>query len=400
VATLGIHSSRNSIILFGMGDDDRTEQLKLTSSITCTGRSPIRTYGVDDGPVRCYRGAEAIRRQGGIRCTGAEPLESHHTEIDVENLVLDLENPRFYHLKLKSKDRFTEAEIEKEILKDEGLPALIKAIRRSGVTDPIWVRDLGDGRYLVIEGNRRTVVLRQLRREGVKPPKGITYSKVKANVIPHDTSQVDVLLQKARLQTGKKDWGPFNEATVTYILRKDFLMEFEDIAAELQVSVSEVKQRLTDYDGFREYVASTKDDNPRRFAFFSDMPPKIREWTDEAEENKKAYFELICPTSGRQKIRSVATRGGLRDFAKILDDKEALEFFLSDPTATVEDALEVAKENDVYKDMPFIKRLPPLAQAMFALSDTQIEKLKQEAKIKTSIRSLQRACEHVLNKLG
>ena len=327
-------------------------------------------------------------------------MDTQQIEADVIDLVLDVDNPRFYHLRLKAKGKLSEKQIEDEILKDDALPALIKAIRRAGVTDPIWVRRLEDDKLLVIEGNRRTVVMRQLRREGVKPPKGVTYFKVKANVIPQGTSQVDALLQKARLQTGKKDWGPFNVATVMYMLRKDFLMEFEVIAAELQTSVSDVKQMLADYELFREYVAQTKDDNPRRFAFFTDMPPKVREWMEDSEANEKAYFDLICPLSGRQKLRSVATRGGLRDFAKILDDKEALGFFLTDPTATVEDALEVAKENDVYKDMPFIKRIPPLAQALFALSDSQLEKLKQEAKIKTSIKSLERACDHVLSKLG
>ena len=326
-------------------------------------------------------------------------MEPKFAELDVSDLVLDPENPRFFYLKLKGKGSVTEAELQEEIERDDTLPALVKAIRASGVEDPIWVRE-ADGKYVVVEGNRRTVVLRHLLKEGAKPTKdGVTYKSVKAFIIPRGTSPTETLLQKARLQTGKKDWGAFNVAAVTYILRHQYLMELDDIATEMQTSIAEVKERLANYKLFQEYVSATGDDNPRRFAYFTDCPAKVIQWMEDSDTNRKLYFDWINPKGENHKLRSVATKGGLRDFAKIVEDAEALKLFTEDPNITVEDALDVVKQNDIYKDMPFVKRLSPLAQSLFSLNDTQVEKLKQEPTVKASLTSLRKACEDLLAKL-
>jgi hypothetical protein len=170
-------------------------------------------------------------------------MEAQLADLDVKDLVLDLENPRFFYLRLKGKGSVSEAELQSEIEKDDSLPQLVKAIRTSGVQDPIWVRE-ENGKYVVIEGNRRTVVLRHLLKDGVKPTKdGVTYGTVKAFILPKGTSPTDTLLQKARLQTGKKEWGAFNVAAVTHALRHQYLMELEDIAAEMQTSIQELTTR-------------------------------------------------------------------------------------------------------------------------------------------------------------
>ena len=83
-----------------------------------------------------------------------------------------------------------------------------------------------------------------------------------------------------------------------------------------------------------------------------------------------------------------------------MEDPEAFEAFRKDANVTVEDALEIAKQNDIYKDMPFVKRLAPLAHSLMALNDVQIEKIKAEANIRVALKSLQRACEHVQERMG
>jgi hypothetical protein len=65
----------------------------------------------------------------------------------------------------------------------------------------------------------------------------------------------------------------------------------------------------------------------------------------------------------------------------------------------LEDALEMAKENDIMKGMPFVKRIEPLAQSLRGLSDNDIAKLRQEQRIKVQLKSLERACAEVISKL-
>jgi hypothetical protein len=323
-------------------------------------------------------------------------------EIPVDDdLLLDPENPRFFHLGHTTGAKgLTQEAIEKEIIEnDDDLPLLTKSIQKDGVKDPIWVVRR-DGKFVVMEGNRRTVVLKRLVKEEKAPPKGVRYDRIQAHIIPSDTSPVELLLQKARLQSGKKAWGAFNEAALTFQLREPpHLMATEDIAVDLKIPITKVKERIENYKLFREYITATKDDNPKRFAYFAECPPKVRDWYRDSDKNKAAFFNLICPRDGKNKIKSVATRGGLRDFAQVLESPEALKFLLEDVSATVEDALDLAKESNIRKAIPFINRISPMAQDLRSLDAGQLERLKSEIKFKVGLKSLKDACDEVLKKL-
>jgi hypothetical protein len=321
-------------------------------------------------------------------------------DIKVKDILLDPDNPRFYTLQqLHGVTNLTQKQLLDEIEKDDEIPTLLKSIRKSGVKDPIWVKETDDGRFLVFEGNRRTYILNNLLEEGVKPPPGVRYDVVIANVIPKDTSETEMLLQKVRLQAGKKTWGPFNEAAVTWALRHDHHLEEEDIAAELQISLREVRERLDNFRLFREYVSVTKNTDPHKFAFFAQAPKRVKDWVLESTANKNTYFQLITPIDGKQKIRSVATKGGLRDFQYVLDDTDALNALIKEDY-TVEEALELAKESDVRKSMPFIKRLGNLAINLQALNRAQIEQIRKDKRVQLDLKKLRKACDDVIAKVS
>src|SRR5437867_4469146 len=124
-------------------------------------------------------------------------MEFERKVIPVKELVLDVDNPRFRHLReLRGQKKLTEDQIMTEIRDDEAYITLTKAIKQAGVTDPIWVKRTSDDMYLVVEGNRRTTILRDLLTEKVKPPDGVRYDVVNANVVAPDTSETDLLLQR------------------------------------------------------------------------------------------------------------------------------------------------------------------------------------------------------------
>jgi len=327
--------------------------------------------------------------------------QSDLREVETAKLILDGDNPRFFHLIHRGGKQLSQSDIEKEIIEnDDDIPLLTRTVQKNGVKDPIWVIRQDDGRYLVLEGNRRTVVLLRLLKDKVQPPPGVRYDRVHAHIMPSNTPPVELVLQKARLQSGKKAWGAFNEAALTYQLQQPpHLMAVEDIAVDLKIPISKVRERIDNYKLFKEYVEVTSDDNPRRFAYFSECPSKVREWCQDSEKNKKSFFQLINPTGGKNKIRSVATRGGLRDFAQVLESPEAVKLLLEDATATVEDALDLAKESNIQKAIPLITRIAPLAQNLRSLEPAQIERLKAEVRFKVALRTLQDACKEVLEKI-
>lgn len=322
-------------------------------------------------------------------------------DVKTESLLLDSGNPRFFELReLKGREDLGQKELMEELEKDSDLPTLMKSIKRSGVKDPIWVKPLKNGKFLVIEGNRRTYILSKLLEEGVTPPEGVRYDRVTANILPLETTETELLLQRVRLQAGKKEWGPFNEAVATYDLRHKHLLEEEDIASELQVSRREVRQRIKNYKLFLEFVKATGYADPRRFSYFTDAPKAVRDWIERDEGNKRKYFELISPKGGIQRIRSVATKGGLRDFQKILAYPKILKEFLQDKDLTVEEAVDMIKLQDITVDVPILGRVNTVAAKLSILTEDQIEKLKQNKTLLRGVKRLYRVCKNILEKAG
>lgn len=325
--------------------------------------------------------------------------------IAVNELKLDLENPRLYHQRAAGTAPKTERDLEKMISEDkEGgtsgkFVALKKAITKSGVLDPIWVKKETDGKYLVIEGNRRTTCLRAILNEDRTPPKGVSYDSVMANVLDPSATELEIKLQKARLQTGKKAWGVANDAAVIHEFHYDLMMDIEDISTEMQISKAKVKKYLKSYKMWLRYVKETGDTNTSRFAMFNEMPQPVMIWVEESPENVADYHKWITPVEGQAKIRSAATRGGLRDFSKVVKDPEALKLLREDPKVNVELAFEVVKSNDILKDMAFLKRILPMAKQLDDMDDSQRARLANEPAIGIHLMSLKDACTALLSDL-
>ena len=328
-------------------------------------------------------------------------MKSTLQTVPVDLLRLDLENPRLYSRKLAGDELVTDSQLEQTIADEgESFMALYKAILKVGVRDPIWVKMNSDGTYTVIEGNRRTTVLRRLIENEAQAPDGVSFDNVQAHVVDDSVSDLEIKLQKVRLQSGKKAWGVVNDAAVVHEFHHELHMALEDIATEMQVSVTKVKKLLKSFRMYLDYVRTTGDSNEKRFAFFNEAPAKVIEWVETSPRNKSDYYEWMTPVNGKAKIRSASTgRGSLRDFSKCLDEPEAIELLREDPDSTVEDAFEIVKENDVLKDMTFLKRVLPMAKNLNDLDDSQISRLSNERRIVVHIKSLLSACERTLEQI-
>lgn len=357
--------------------------------------------------LRKHGGTDVVlitRTSIGERVAKAISEEIELRTIPVKSLVLDPDNPRFVDLKiLKGKGKPSDEDLMEEISKDREISGLTKAIRSSGVRNPIWVKALKDARYLVIEGNRRTYILRNLLAEKAEPEKpGVRYDIVKAHIYPANTDDTELLLQRVALQAGQKPWLAFNTARTAYELRYLRNLEEEDVATEMQLSQTDVRNKIKNVELLIEYVKATGDADPKHFTYFNDAPKRVKDWIEEDEKNKKLYFKLIRPdpVSGFQRIRSAATKGGLRDFATLLDHPKSLKEFVADEDQTVEEAVGSIKTENILEELPFIKRLGTIAAQLNSLSEDQIEKLNSEGGVIKNLKRLKRATMNILKKLG
>ncbi len=316
----------------------------------------------------------------------------------MDRLRLDPENPRFLHLKLKGKRELSQDDLNDEIWNEDATITLSKAVTREGILNPIVVFPT-KGVFLVIDGNRRAVTVRRLIHEGVRPAEGVSFDVIPANVIPPDTPKAQIEILKGVLQEGQRPWGRFNNAAYTRGLRVEYKMEFEDIADSLQLSVKKVKQRIENFRLFEEYATASGDTDPSRFSYFADVPREVKAWYDESNENLLTYFELINPRSPGHKIRSVSTKGGLRDFKKIVGHKEALKELIENPEVTMEEALDMAMMDDILLSAPFLRQIGTWAAKLKTLDGAQIELLKPNRKLRLDLGRLKDAAEGIINKL-
>ena len=174
-------------------------------------------------------------------------------------------------------------------------------------------------------------------------------------------------------------------------------MEIEDIAVDMQLSMKKVNEHIDNWLIFKEYTRAQKHNDTSWFSYFQEAPKKVTDYYTKTESNKNNFFDLISPTSGKQKIKGAAF--GLRDFSKVLDDPEALNKLSNDPDVTMEEALEIVMLNDASKAMPFLKNINPLAKKIMDLGESQVDQIKSKHTYKASFKKLRRAINQLLERL-
>lgn len=326
-------------------------------------------------------------------------IEKELRQIKTSKLVLDLENPRLKHQAIAGNKPLNQEDLEIMIAAETDFNKLKKSIMKKGVDNPIWVSKQKDGTYLVEEGNRRTTSLKSLIEKQITPPEGVRYDVVDAWVFGPNTTRLEIQLQKVSLQTGTKPWQRANVCSMIHDFHYDHMMAMDDIATSMQISETAVKKALRSYKMWLDYVEDTGDTKPDRFSMFDGITKPVLDWVLANPANKQDFHRWICPIGGQAKIKSASTRGGLRDFGKVVGDPDAIALLREDPRATIEDALELVKSNDILKDMIFLNRLLPMAKNLDELDDSQRARLAQEPRLKVHIRSLRDACSVLLNDL-
>ena len=313
----------------------------------------------------------------------------------IDQIQLDLQNPR-YHEKLiqTGKTTWTDKMLE-EIISDEDVSDILPSIKASGVREPIWVHEVGKNKYEVLEGSRRLVVLRGLIRDKVNPPKGVKYDEVRTHVYPKNTDSRVIDAQRVILQTGKKKWGPFNEAAAIYKLIHEDRYTTEDVAKMMRTSIGNINKELENYGYYVEFTKFIKKgkvkgiEDPRKYLYFQRASAFVRDRFFNTKPEREKFFKLIIPNkNGETRLRSVALRGGLYDFNKFAQNENILQQFLKNDRMTVEDALEQYRGASIQDSMPWIKKLKDVAKGLNNVDEDNIKQLKAEPSILQQIKRI------------
>lgn len=322
--------------------------------------------------------------------------------IPVKNIRLDLENPRFNDKLIdRGLTKWTDKDVQ-EVIEDDGLTDIIDSIKEHGVIDPIWVIQTGKGKYDVIEGSRRIIVLRGLLAEKVKPPKGIQFEKIKANVLPKDISKKEIDKHRVVLQTGKKPWGPYNLASAIFNLVKNDRYGIDEVANMMGKSLSFIKKELENYQFYIEFNKFSKKkkvaQDPRKYTYFQRAGNDVREKFFGTKSQREKFYQLITPNKGGiTRIPTVSLKGGLMNFNTIAQNANILKQFLKNEEMSVEDSLDIFRGQNIQSSIPWLRKLRDVAKGLNQLGPEDIKKIKNDPTILTMVKRVAAGAKAVLD---
>ena len=325
--------------------------------------------------------------------------------VSINNLFLDPNNPRFFDFEddigVVSDPRIPESEVQSHAMdriSNFDLSELKDSISEVGFLpmDKLVVRSIGNGHYVVVEGNRRVAAIKSLlldHSRGRELPDDLLEQLQAIEVLVLETdsqsaTRDQLLLAGLRHISGAKSWGPYQRAIALRALKEQMDQDVTAAGKALGIGPTNARrllQALTALENLRnddEYGEFAK---PSMFSYFAEVmkSPALRDrflgWDRDADEfanleNVYLFYSWLFPEEGQES--KIARGEEIRDLAKIVADPEALEEFKK-PGISLAQALSMTEE---MKRQDWERPLRRAIDALSAIPVDALENLSQEQK--------------------
>lgn len=296
------------------------------------------------------------------------PQSDRRHNVHLRNLYLDPNNYRFInedaYTKVDGELAFTRDDIQRRTLQlvlgknAENVKDLIDSFRKSGFlpVDQIQVRQLGGGKYLVVEGNRRVAALKYLQAR--YETESLDLGKLDATVFTRvpvvyyqDADEAHhLILMGLKHISGNKKWPAINQAELVRDLTEIHGMSADDICQSISISRKEYNltlstlrlidlYKMSDFgDQFRTEMYSFFREITRNAAIKSWLAWNDKEGTSGKPYNLERLFSWLSHDEieeedseddsahiGGLQLEPVITRAThVRELARLIDDETAL----------------------------------------------------------------------------
>jgi hypothetical protein len=210
--------------------------------------------------------------------------------------------------------------MEEYLYDEEDVKLLIRQIiHDKKVQQPIYVIEDSDVKYIVKEGNRRTVALRRIDYD-IKAGKIKEFEKNHFEVVPvfvlHGTKhEIDVFVAQDHV-SGKNQWAALNKASVVYDFIENHSESIEEVAVELGMTKSKISNLYEAFKATEKYGKRHPEDKNyvTKFSYFMELYQSrvLKNWLSEDPSNLDYFIELVW------KNKLEATYKGPRKLAKII----------------------------------------------------------------------------------
>lgn len=331
-------------------------------------------------------------------------------KVTIDQLLLDPTNYRLLDLPGFSKprgDRYHESSVQdhvRDLLEADGseeLQALKDSIRVNGYIpiETLVLRPYArhNGKYVVLEGNRRVAAMKWLKRDvdaGVDVPKPVLQSFRKLAAVVIDPSKPDQellhnILIGVRHVSGVRQWRGYQRAKLLSEMIDEQHLSLTEAAKHIGMPPREANRRiraihaLQQMEQDEEFGSSA---TPEMYRLFHEAvgSPKIREWlnwderthTFRNERLREEFYRMLVSGSDQDDVDStkispkIRTYLDVRSLNEIIGNKDAEEI-LFDSDKSFADSLAIAK-GSASADW-----LPKVQHAKRAISRLEVEQVKK-----------------------
>ncbi len=295
---------------------------------------------------------EPKRSEGAIRL-GNKDFELERARVPLSFLRLDPNNQRLSYLLKKKASSATDADLQAMLWEMDQVKDLYNSIYQNGglINDPIVHRD-----GLVVEGNCRTVCLRELHK---KYPEDLRWTQVYVQKLPEAASdeQLTMLIGELHI-AGKIEWRAFEQAEFVWKMNTIYGKTYDFLAAHTRWSRGKVMQKIAAYEETKTYMEESGDpDGINRFSHFEEFMKK-KELRDKREDDPgfmKSFRDWV--REGR-----FPDAKDVRNLPEILENDKALQAFEYDGASSAKAVLH--------------EKNPSLVSSFWATIDRAVEELR------------------------
>jgi hypothetical protein len=265
------------------------------------------------------------------------------------------------------------------------------------------------GKYVVIEGNRRTAAVKWILEDhaaGVAVPEQVLESIETLPAVVAEKEGIDeafrASLMGIRHVSGIKRWGGYQRARLIVEMRDALRLDALETAERLALSTREVHRRYRAYKALQQLQ---DDEEYGDFAIAGMYPifheavslPIVRQWLGwnenlsvfEDDNNRDLFYGLITPSGDEEGKRVPPKLSGyshIRELRKILANPHAKRILL-DPDRNLQDAITAAHQDELARSWK-----ADVDAAVLALKGMGIAQLKsltdEDRRILKELRSL------------
>src|SRR5208337_1109604 len=314
-------------------------------------------------------------------------FEPDMVNVNLDKLKLDLCNVRFTHIR----EKLTEKQMENEIWGEVDTRSLYDQIISA---KGLYEKPVINSNFIVVEGNRRVVCLRRLKKlanTGKLPAFSKNYfDNIECEMVPRTATQDQINLYLAVEHVkGKKEWPTFNRAKMIYNLNKINNHSYDFLAKHLGMGKVTLIRYADVYEQTDRYGNLFKDEKDwyHKFTYFDELYKRkdLKDFrTLQQNVDKFAYWVHDGKFSDVRDVRRLAN---------VLDDEDALKVL---ERANFREALQlVDNKNPALKSKEF-KKIAGLIELIRSFPRRELIKTMQDPARRGILETLRKEIDSLL----